>query len=154
MASRAGQRDHLAGLIEPLVIGEGFDLEDVAVSQAGRRSLVRVIVDSDNGVSLDDIAALSRTISAALDDNDGVLGQAPYTLEVTSPGVDRPLVEPRHWRRSVGRLVKVELTDERTIEGRVVGAEDSEAVLDTGRVPYTEVKRAKVQVEFNRRSAP
>lgn len=154
MASRAAQREHLAGLIEPLVTGEGFDLEDVAVSQAGRRSLVRVVVDNDHGVSLDDIAKLSRTISSTLDENDGVMGgvvgAAPYTLEVTSPGVDRPLTEPRHWRRSVGRLVKVELVDQHTVEGRVVAAEADEAVLDTGRVPYADIKKAKVQVEFKK----
>src|SRR3954471_22234941 len=97
----------LAGWIEPVVGAAGYDLEELVVTPAGRRSVVRVVVDRDAGVTLDDIAEVSRAVSAALDENDGELGRAPYVLEVTSPGVDRPLTEPRHWRRNTGRLVTV-----------------------------------------------
>jgi ribosome maturation factor RimP len=142
------QQDALATRLTPVlddvVRRAGFDLEDVDVRPAGRRRLIRVIVDSDNGVGLDDIADLSRAISAALDDQDDVLG-GPYTLEVTSPGVDRPLTMPRHWRRARFR-------DGSTVDGRV-GPADDEAVdlLVEGRfhrLSYPDVDRAVVQVEF------
>src|SRR6478672_1859526 len=106
MASLAALRTRMTEIVAPAVTGAGFDLENLTVSQVGRRLLVRVTVDGDNGVSLDEVADISRRISAALDEVDGQLGSQPYTLEVSSPGVDRPLTEERHWRRVIGRLVK------------------------------------------------
>jgi ribosome maturation factor RimP len=156
---RAGPADRraLSEVIEPVVAKAGYDVEGLTVSSAGRRSLVRVVVDSDAGVGLDDIATLSHDISAALDDRDGdglggIMGGAPYVLEVTSPGVDRPLSQPRHWRRSVGRLVKVDLDGGPSQQGRVVSADDSGADLDADgervRIDYAAVRSARVQVEF------
>ena len=104
--------------VERAVSSIGFDLEEIDVRQAGRRLLVRVVVDSDTGVGLDDIAALSRRVAAELDEQDEVLG-GPYTLEVTSPGVDRPLTHVRHWRRAHLRQVEVALTDGRKVIGRI-----------------------------------
>src|SRR5499427_6986895 len=98
----------LERLLEPIVRAAGMDLESVRVGSAGRRRLLRVVVDGDGGVSLDDIALVSREVSARLDAT-GAMGEAPYTLEVSSPGVDRPLTQPRHWRRAVGRLVRLPL---------------------------------------------
>src|SRR4051812_50134009 len=96
--------ERLSALLAPLVETTGADLEDVSVSKAGKRSVVRVVVDRDGGVSLDDVADVSRGISDALDALDAqdpsALGPS-YVLEVTSPRVDRPLTEPRPWRRSV-----------------------------------------------------
>ena len=91
-------------VLEPVVRSAGVDLESVKVAAAGRRRVLRIVVDADGGVSLDDIALVSRELSAALDDS-VVMGDQPYTLEVSSPGVDRPLTERRHWRRAIGRLV-------------------------------------------------
>ena len=96
-------------MLEKPLATSGLDLEGVEISQAGRRSLVRVLVDQDGGVTLDDIADATRLVSDVLDQTD-VLGESPYTLEVTSPGIDRPLTLPRHWRRNVDRLVKVTTT--------------------------------------------
>jgi len=153
MASAAAQRERLATVIEPAVTAAGCDLEDVAVSPAGRRKVVRVVVDADGGVSLDDVAEVSRAVSGVLDANEELLGASPYVLEVTSPGVDRPLSEPRHWRRAVGRLVEVPLAG-RTVRARVVGADDTAVELDeSGRLtrhPYGELGRGRVQVEFGR----
>src|ERR1700734_80601 len=101
----------LAGRIEPVVAAAGMDLETVRMTVAGKRRLLRIVVDSDHGVSLDDAADVSRDISVLLDASNA-LGDVPYTLEVSSPGVDRPLTEPRHWRRAAGRLVKVKGTGE------------------------------------------
>jgi len=125
-----GKTAAIRRLLEPVVETAGYDLEDVTITPAGRRSLLRVVVDSDDGVSLDDVATLSRTVSAALDDGD-VIGSGPYVLEVTSPGVDRPLTEPRHWRRATGRLVRAPLTAGGHIEGRVMSADDEAVVIDT-----------------------
>ena len=99
----------LERLLAPVVRAAGLDLESVRIGSAGRRRLLRVVVDADGGVSLDDIALVSREASTRLDDT-GAMGEAPYTLEVSSPGVDRPLTQPRHWRRATGRLVQVPLT--------------------------------------------
>ena len=124
LRSTAGPVDDkkLAGLIEPVVAAAGMDLESVRMSVAGKRRLLRIVVDSDHGVSLDDAADVSRDISALLDAG-SVLGETPYTLEVSSPGVDRPLTEPRHWRRARGRLVKAKVTGEGPVVGRVLAAD-------------------------------
>jgi ribosome maturation factor RimP len=144
-------RAELTRLVTPLVAAVGLDLEDVDVRPAGRRRLVRLVVDGDGGVSLDDVATVNQAVSAALDDTD-VMGAAPYTLEVTSPGVDRPLTEPRHWRRATGRLVKVPILAGGEIEGRVVSADDTVVELDVAgqrrRLSLDEVGGGKVQVEF------
>jgi ribosome maturation factor RimP len=150
----ASSRDHLMKLLEPVVSAEGLDLEDVTVTQAGKRRLLRVIVDRDGGVSLDDVADVSQAVSAALDDYDDAMGQAAYTLEVSSPGIDRPLTEPRHWRRAAKRLVKAELRDGTVIEGRVLAADDDGVDLDVEgagrRLDYQDLTRGRVQVEFRR----
>ena len=149
-------RSELARLLEPVVVEAGFDLEEVVVVPAGKRRQVRVIVDGDDGVSLDDVAVVSRRISAVLDGSDA-MGAAPYVLEVTSPGVDRPLTHPRHWRRAKGRLVRAALSGGEEITGRVTAADDAVVVLDTDsserRLGYDELVRGLVQVEFNRRPA-
>ena len=148
----AGPADdkRLAGLIEPVITAIGMDLESVRMTVAGRRRLLRVVVDSDHGVSLDDAADVSREVSAVLDATN-VLGDVPYTLEVSSPGVDRPLTQPRHWRRARGRLVKVKATGEGAVEGRILAADDDGVTLDvTGserRFGYGELGPGAVQIE-------
>ncbi|MFC4015964.1 ribosome maturation factor RimP [Nonomuraea purpurea] len=149
----ASPRDHLMKLLEPVVGAEGLDLEDITVTQAGRRRLLRVVVDRDGGVSLDEVADVSQAVSAALDDDDS-MGQAAYTLEVSSPGVDRPLTEPRHWRRAAKRLVKAELKNGDVVEGRIVAADESGVDIDvagaTRRLGFEDLTRGRVQVEFRR----
>ncbi len=144
-------------LLEPVVSGAGYDLEDLTVSAAGKRSVVRVLVDKDGGITLDDVADVSRLVSEALDvadEQDPTLLGTSYVLEVSSPGVDRPLTEPRHWRRNVGRLVVATLRDGGSAEGRITAVDDSGVVLDEQRVlPWAEVVRGAVQVEFNRKDA-
>jgi ribosome maturation factor RimP len=140
----------LLQLLDPAVTATGFDLEDVTVSPAGKRRVVRVVVDRDGGVDLDDVAEVARAVSDLLDANPDLVTGA-YVLEVTSPGVDRPLTQPRHWRRAEGRLVKATLAAE-TVTGRVTGSTDTEVTLDVDGTARTllqaEVTRAVVQVEF------
>jgi ribosome maturation factor RimP len=146
--------ERLTRLVAPVVSAVGMDLESIRVTRAGRRLLVRVVVDGDNGVSLDDAADVSRAISAELDSTD-VMGDEPYTLEVSSPGVDRPLTEPKHWRRAAGRLVTVPLNDggER-LTGRVESADGDGVTLEVNgqrrSFRYDELGAGSIQVEFGR----
>jgi ribosome maturation factor RimP len=155
-SARSGQvRDRLLEVLAPVVAATGHDLEDVTVTSAGRRSLVRVIVDADGGVDLDAVADVSRAVSEALDDDadGGAAFAGPYVLEVSSPGVDRPLTEQRHWRRAVGRLVQVTVADQ-PLTGRVVATDDRQVTLDvdgTSReIAWGDLGNGRVQVEFNR----
>jgi ribosome maturation factor RimP len=154
MAAGTSQRERLAAVLEPVVAAAGYDLEEVAVSPAGRRRLVRVVVDADDGVSLDDVAEVSRAISAALDEDDKLVGASPYVLEVSSPGVDRPLTAPRHWRRATGRLVTASLREGGPVTGRVRRVTDAAVVLDVAGAEhsygYDVIDSGRVQVEFNR----
>lgn len=144
------RRDRLVELLGPAITAEGLDLEDVTITPAGRRRLVRVVVDRDGGVSLDDVAEVSRSVSKELDATDA-LGGSPYVLEVSSPGIDRPLTEPRHWRRARGRLIKADLRDGSVTEGRITGADESGVELDgTRRIGFDDLAKGRVQVEFSR----
>jgi len=156
-AGNSVDEDKIVDVIRPVVAAAGMDLESVRVTAAGRRRLLRVVVDSDRGVSLDDAAAVSRELSAALD-TVAVMGDFPYTLEVSSPGVDRPLTDRRHWRRAVGRLVTVTVTDSggaRPVSGRISAADADGVTLDVEgdpktrrRFPYGALGPGAIQVEF------
>jgi ribosome maturation factor RimP len=141
----------LHGVLEPIVAGAGFELDELDVRATGRRHTVKVVVDSDAGVGLDDIAKLSRAAADELDQHEHLIGGS-YTLEVTSPGVDRPLTAPRHWRRARLRLVAVRPREGTPFTGRVGAAgEDAVTMLVDGtlrQVRYADVERAAVEVEF------
>lgn len=146
-------KSELLEVLEGPLRNSGLDLEDVEISTAGRKRLVRVLVDRDGGISLDEIADATTKVSSVLDASD-VLGENPYTLEVTSPGLDRPLTRPRHWRRNTDRLVAVTMHDGQHVTGRVRSADEESATLDVDgteqTVRYADVSKARVEVEFNR----
>ena len=156
--STASTREALLELIRPVVESGGVDLEDVEVVAAGKRRLVRLLVDRDGGLDLDTVAQVSHAASAALDAADGEagtggpLGRAPYVLEVSSPGVDRPLSAPRHWRRARTRLVLAELTDGTAATGRVSHVDDGGVTLDVEgaqrHLGWDIIRCGRVQVEF------
>jgi len=158
-ADGAADSERLFALLEPATKAAGMDLESVRVTSAGRRRLLRIVVDSDGGVSLDDIAVVSRELSAELDAA-AAMGEQPYTLEVSSPGVDRPLTEPKHWRRAIGRLVTVAPAARQgsadapagPVTGRVKGASQDGVTLDvdgeTRQFGYRELGPGKIQIEF------
>jgi ribosome maturation factor RimP len=151
------QRDAVIALLEPVVQAEGFYLEDVDLRAVGRRLVLRILVDTDTGVNLDDVAKASQTISAVMDEKDP-FDDEPYTLEVSSPGVDRPLTLPRHWVRNTGRLVLVTLTNGKQITGRITGLEGEVVSLEqenkgrksTQQLSLSEISKAIVQIEFSR----
>lgn len=150
----ASQAKELRSLVEPIATGLDCDLEDVVIRRAGKRRVVRIVVDhGSGGLTLDLVAEISRGISGVLDEST-VLGNSAYVLEVTSPGVDRPLRLPRHWARAVGRLVLITPRTGDPFEGRVLAADDHGAEIEvdgTARsVSYDDIDRAVVQVEFSR----
>jgi ribosome maturation factor RimP len=149
-------RDRLAGVITDPLAAVGLDVEAIELTAAGKRRMLRVAVDKDGGVTLDDIAEATKEVSRLLDESD-VMGEQSYTLEVTSPGIDRPLTLPRHWRRNEGRLVKVTRTDGETVTGRIAGSDEHAVTLDVDgtaqETAYDAVAKAKVQIEFNRKES-
>jgi ribosome maturation factor RimP len=150
----------IAGLLTPILAQHGLDLDAVEVVPAGKRRLLRIVVDGDGphgrGPLLDDIAEATKALSATLDASESVVGNHPYTLEVSSRGVGRPLELPRHWRRNIGRLVAVQTTAGEAFTGRITAADENGAELDVEGVPrrveQAEVVKALVQVELNRKA--
>lgn len=148
-------QERLAGLLAEPISQLGLDLEAVEVSMAGKQRLLRIAVDKDGGIDMDDVADATREISQILDAQD-VMGDAPYTLEVSSPGVSRPLTLPRHWRRNNGRLVNVTLRDGTVVTGRIFRSDEESATLRVNtkgkitepEIAFADVKKAKVEIEF------
>jgi ribosome maturation factor RimP len=159
--------DRIRPLVDSALEQLGLLVDDLTITPAGKRRVVRVAVDrvfeavgettqASDPLTLDEVADAARAIGLSLDDSD-VMGAQPYVLEVTSPGVDRPLREPRHYRRNVGRLLSVTPADGEPVTGRIVRAgEDGVTLLVEGAettIPYAGVSRAVVQVEFSRPAA-
>ncbi len=153
-------------VIAPHLDAAGLDLEQLRINDAGTKSTIAVVVDSDAGPTLDELAEVARTLSAAVDDADDVFGARAFTLEVTTPGAERPLTEPRHWRRSRGRQAAIELTDGTSLLARIgplteVGSDGRTGITvvlpgakgtapTTREIALDEVAAAAVRVEFRR----
>ncbi|GGT50153.1 ribosome maturation factor RimP [Streptomyces purpureus] len=154
------QSDRLRGLLEPLVSAMDLDLEEIEVSRAGRRRVLRIVVDSDEGVELDACAELSRVISQKLDETDA-MGDEEYVLEVSSPGADRPLTEHRHYVRATGRLARFQLQAGEELVARILTVDDEGIDLEVPgvkgrrptarRIEFPEIAKARVEIEFNRK---
>lgn len=154
------QSEKLRGLVEPLVSAEQLDLEEIEMSRAGRRRVLRIIVDSEEGVELDACADLSRAISAKLDETDA-MGEEEYVLEVSSPGADRPLTEHRHYVRATGRLARLTLNEGGELVARILAVDEEGLDLEvpgvkgrkptSRRIAFDEIAKARVELEFNRK---
>ena len=150
--------DSIAELIEPAVTAQGFYLEEVQLVSPGKHRIVTCIVDGEISLNLDQVTAVSRAISELLDEAP-IMGDTPFTLEVTSPGVDRPLTKPRHFAKNVDRLLKISKTDGEVVTGRITSNTESEVVLSVVSkkettevtVAISDIKRAVVEIEFNRK---
>ncbi|WP_077489177.1 ribosome maturation factor RimP [Sinomonas mesophila] len=162
----SGEEARLHALLEPTVQAHRLVLEDVAVKSAGKHRTVHVVVDlpdeETGGVGLDAISELSRELSDVMD-TDTAGDSRPYDLEVSSPGVGRPLTEPRHWRRARGRLVKVNVIQGENVTGRLREVTDAGVVLvpdlpakkgvkpkpgEPVELPFERIRSGKVEVEF------
>ncbi|QCX79482.1 Ribosome maturation factor RimP [Streptomyces sp. YIM 121038] len=154
------QSERLRELLEPLVSSQDLDLEEIEVASVGRKRVLRVVVDSEDGVDLDRIADVSRALSAKLDETDA-MGEGEYTLEVGSPGAERPLKEQRHYERAIGRLARIQPADGADVVARIVGVDDEGVDLEVpgvkGRKPtarrlaFGDIVKARVEVEFSRK---
>jgi ribosome maturation factor RimP len=150
----------ITDLISPAVTEAGFYLEEVLIASPGSHRTVTCVVDGPTPLNLDQVTVVSRIISELLDADD-FMGETPFTLEVTSPGVDRPLTEVRHWTKNLTRLIKTTLNDGTIITGRLTEFDETNATLVEnikGRiknhtVAFSDVKRAVVEIEFNRKDA-
>ena len=146
----------LAELLSPAITRASFVLEEVTVTPAGKRRIVSVVVDrEDSNPSLDEVTLVSKEVSALLDDY-SELGSMPFTLEVTTPGVDRPLTQPRHWRKNIGRLVKITPMEGEKYLGRIKSVSSDGAILDfqdeESTVNFADIRRAVIEIEFNRKN--
>ena len=150
----------ITDLISPAVTEAGFFLEEVQIASPGSHRIVTCVVDGQTPLNLDQVTVASRVISELLDTAE-FMGETPFTLEVTSPGVDRPLTQPRHWRKNLTRLLKVTLSDGTITTGRLTEFNEINATLVEnikGRlkehtVAFADIKRAVVEIEFNRKDA-
>jgi ribosome maturation factor RimP len=150
-------KDSIADLIRPVVEDAGFFLEDVFTSNPGNHRIVTCMVDGLKPLSLDEVTVVSKEISALLDESP-LLTEA-FTLEVTSPGIERPLTLPRHWTKNVTRIIKVLLNDDTEVSGRLTEFDETSAILienikgrmKTHEVNFADIKRANVEIEFNRK---
>ncbi|MFI7412287.1 ribosome maturation factor RimP [Streptomyces sp. NPDC049627] len=156
------QRERLRELLEPLVSSQGLDLEEIEVDSVGRKRVLRVVVDSDTGADLDEIADVSRALSAKLDETDA-MGEGEYTLEVGTPGAERLLTEHRHYVRAVDRLVKFQLAEGGELVARILKVDDDGLDLEvpgvkgrkatSRRLGFPDIAKARVQVEFSRKDS-
>jgi len=142
-----GKKEDISAAITPALEALGFYLEDVTIISAGRRSMLTVIVDGDTHLSLDQVTSATKAIGEIVESVQS-LGETPFTLEVTSPGLDRPLTKVRHWQKNINRLVKVVLLDGSEIKGRIIDVSEVSARVDEKNFNYSDVKRATLEIEF------
>ena len=142
-----GKKEDISAAITPALEALGFYLEDVTIISAGRRSMLTVIVDGDTHLSLDQVTSATKAIGEIVESVQS-LDETPFTLEVTSPGLDRPLTKVRHWQKNINRLVKVVLLDGSEIKGRIKDVNEVSAIVDEKNINYSDIKRATLEIEF------
>ena len=151
MTDLAKATSQLSPIVQTIVTGHGCILEDLSIRRAGRRLLIQVVVDNDSNLDLDVVAKISRDLDNELELTN-FFGDQGFTLEVTSPGVDRPLTLPRHFKKNIDRLIKFELVTGNELTGRLESFEDETLQLEDGTsLLFAEVKSGQVQIEFNRK---
>ena len=139
--------DEISAAIRPIIEATGNYLEELSITSAGKVKIVTVIIDSDTHLNLDQVTAVTKEISEVIEALPE-LGDGAFTLEVTSPGLDRPLTKPRHWRKNLDRLVKIIMTSGQEVTGRIGEATETTVLVDSQKVSYEDIKRAVLEVEF------
>ncbi len=147
--------NNLTELLSPVITKAGFILEEVTVTPVGKRRLVAVVIDrEDTNPSLDEVTVVSKEVSAILD-NYSQMGEMPFTLEVTTPGIDKPLALPRHWKKIIGRLVKITPKQGEKYVARIQGFADNQITLELKNESFifslSDIAKAQIEVEFNRK---
>ena len=142
-----GKKEDISTAVTPALSALGFYLEDVTITSAGRRSMLTIIVDGDTHLSLDQVTSATKAIGEIVEGLQS-LGDTPFILEVTSPGLDRPLTKPRHWRKNIDRLVKIVLLDGSVVNGRIKSATETDVLVDDISIEFSAIKRATLEVEF------
>ena len=151
-------KDQISELVTPALSQAGYFLEDINIVTPGQHRIVTVIVDGESALNLDQVTVASKLVSELLDEAT-FMGETPFTLEVTSPGIDRPLTLPRHFAKNVTRLLKIVKTDGEVVTGRIASNSDSDVTLTVAEkkstkevvVALADIKRASVEIEFNRK---
>ena len=139
--------EEISAAIRPIIEATGNYLEELTITTAGKVKILTVIVDSDAHLNLDQVTAVTKEISQVIEELPA-LGETAFTLEVTSPGLDRPLTKPRHWRKNLDRLVKITMTSGKVIEGRIGAATETSVLVDENTVSFEDIKRAVLEIEF------
>jgi len=139
--------EEISAAIRPIIEATGNYLEELTITSAGKVKILTVIIDSDNHLNLDQVTVVTKEISEIIEGLE-VLGDGAFTLEVTSPGIDRPLTKPRHWRKNLDRLVKITMTSGQEITGRIGEATDATVLVDSQKVSFEDIKRAVLEIEF------
>jgi ribosome maturation factor RimP len=139
--------EEISAAIRPIIEATGNYLEELSITSAGKVKILTVIIDSDTHLNLDQVTAVTKEISEVIEALEG-LGDGAFTLEVTSPGLDRPLTKPRHWGKNLDRLVKIIMTSGQEITGRIGEATETTVLVDSQKVSYEDIKRAVLEVEF------
>ena len=151
-------KDQISELLTPALQQAGYFLEEVNLVTPGQHRIVTVIVDGESALNLDQVTVASKLVSELMDEAP-FMGDTPFTLEVTSPGIDRPLTLPRHFAKNVTRLLKITKTDGNVVTGRITSNTDSDVTLSVAEkketkevvVSLADIKRAVVEIEFNRK---
>jgi len=136
----------ISSTLAPIISGAGFYLEEVTLSSDAPKILT-VIIDGDTPLNLDQVTSVTKEISELLEQLPE-LGDFPFTLEVSSPGIDRPLTLPRHWRKNLGRLVTITLQDGSVVKGRIGELVDQLIKIDERELALSDITRAQVEIEF------
>jgi len=139
--------EEISAAISPIIEATGNYLEELSITSAGKVKILTVIIDSDTHLNLDQVTAVTKEISEVIEALPE-LGDGAFTLEVTSPGLDRPLTKPRHWRKNLDRLVKIIMTSGQEIQGRIGEATETTVLVDSQKVSYEDIKRAVLEIEF------
>ena len=139
--------EDISAAIRPIIEATGNYLEELTITSAGKVKILTVIVDSDSHLNLDQITAVTKEISEVIETLEE-LGDTAFTLEVTSPGIDRPLTKPRHWRKNLDRLVKITMTSGQDIQGRIGEATEAVVLVNDQKVSFEDIKRAVLEIEF------
>jgi ribosome maturation factor RimP len=139
--------DEISAAIRPIIEATGNYLEELSITSAGKVKILTVIIDSDAHLNLDQVTAVTKEISEVIEALPE-LGDGAFTLEVTSPGLDRPLTKPRHWRKNLDRLVKIIMTSGQEITGRIGEVTETTVLVDSEKVSFEDIKRAVLEIEF------